>query len=163
MSEETKENESLDKSAEEEKDESSKTINYEEVIEADSDKIDEVVLSAGIRLTPTGKISRAKTRVYTQRYRKEWEHMTDFKGTKFKILKHFFNSWQHLSHCIDYYFHTDWLQSVPKEATRAYCKFCQRNLHAHRLSLLKHMCTLKHQRAAVQYTKVSIFYFISKL
>jgi hypothetical protein len=33
-----------------------------------------------VRLTPTGKISHAKTRVYTQRYRKEWEHMTDFKG-----------------------------------------------------------------------------------
>lgn len=33
-----------------------------------------------IRLTPTGKISHAKTRVYTQRYRKEWEHTPDFKG-----------------------------------------------------------------------------------
>lgn len=32
------------------------------------------------RLTPTGKISHAKTRVYTQRYRKEWELMQDFKG-----------------------------------------------------------------------------------
>lgn len=32
------------------------------------------------RLTPTGKISHAKTRVYTQRYRKEWEQMQDFKG-----------------------------------------------------------------------------------
>ncbi|XP_001608036.2 uncharacterized protein DDB_G0283697 [Nasonia vitripennis] len=79
-----------------------------------------------VRLTPTGKISHAKTRVYTQRYRKEWEHMADFK---------------------------DWLTSVPYQATRAFCKYCQRNLHAHRLSLLKHMCTLKHQRAAVQYNK----------
>jgi len=33
------------------------------------------------KLTPTGKISHAKTRVYTQRYRKEWEQMSDFKGT----------------------------------------------------------------------------------
>ena len=33
-----------------------------------------------VRLTPTGKVSHAKTRVYTQRYRKEWEHMTEFKG-----------------------------------------------------------------------------------
>lgn len=32
------------------------------------------------KLTPTGKISHAKTRVYTQRYRKEWEQMSDFKG-----------------------------------------------------------------------------------
>lgn len=36
-----------------------------------------------VRLTPTGKISHAKTRVYTQRYRKEWEHMDDFKGTTY--------------------------------------------------------------------------------
>lgn len=34
-----------------------------------------------VRLTPTGKISHAKTRVYIQRYRKEWEQMPDFKGT----------------------------------------------------------------------------------
>lgn len=42
------------------------------------------------RLTPTGKISYAKTRVYTQRYRKEWEQMSDFKGICFfKIYYHF--------------------------------------------------------------------------
>ncbi|KAL7306756.1 hypothetical protein TKK_0001122 [Trichogramma kaykai] len=75
----------------------------------------------GIIYTPTGKVSKAKTRVYTQRYRKEWECMTDFK---------------------------DWLTSVPNEATKAWCKYCERSLHAHRLSLLKHMCTLKHQKAA---------------
>lgn len=76
------------------------------------------------RLTPTGKISYAKTRVYTQRYRKEWEQMSDFKG---------------------------WLTSVPHEPTRAYCKYCKKDLHAHRLSLLKHMCTMKHQRSALMY------------
>lgn len=38
------------------------------------------------RLTPTGKISYAKTRVYTQRYRKEWEFMTDFKGIFFNYI-----------------------------------------------------------------------------
>ncbi|XP_033330491.2 uncharacterized protein LOC117222720 isoform X3 [Megalopta genalis] len=76
----------------------------------------------GQRLTPTGKISHAKTRVYTQRYRKEWEQMPDFKG---------------------------WLTSVPFQATRAYCMYCKKNLHAHRLSLLKHTCTMKHQRAAL--------------
>lgn len=38
------------------------------------------------RLTPTGKISHAKTRVYTQRYRKEWELMPDFKGDFFTLL-----------------------------------------------------------------------------
>lgn len=76
------------------------------------------------RLTPTGKISYAKTRVYTQRYRKEWEQTTDFRG---------------------------WLTSVPHEPTRAYCKYCKKDLHAHRLSLLKHMCTMKHQRSALMY------------
>ncbi|XP_029177788.1 uncharacterized protein LOC114945672 isoform X2 [Nylanderia fulva] len=76
------------------------------------------------RLTPTGKISHAKTRVYTQRYRKEWEQMQDFKG---------------------------WLTSVQFQPTRAYCTYCKKNLHAHRLSLLKHTCTIKHQRAALSY------------
>lgn len=52
------------------------------------------------RLTPTGKISYAKTRVYTQRYRKEWEQTSDFKGINiyiffltiyhFLIIKHTF-------------------------------------------------------------------------
>ncbi|XP_012152977.1 uncharacterized protein LOC100879167 isoform X2 [Megachile rotundata] len=78
--------------------------------------------ATGQRLTPTGKISHAKTRVYTQRYRKEWEQMPDFIG---------------------------WLTSVPFQPTRAYCLFCKKNLHAHRLSLLKHTCTMKHQRAAL--------------
>ncbi|XP_034187095.1 uncharacterized protein LOC117607476 isoform X1 [Osmia lignaria lignaria] len=78
--------------------------------------------ATGQRLTPTGKISHAKTRVYTQRYRKEWEQMPDFKG---------------------------WLTSVPFQPTRAYCLYCKKNLHAHRLSLLKHTCTMKHQRAAL--------------
>lgn len=41
----------------------------------------ETSAEALVRLTPTGKISHAKTRVYTQRYRKEWEQMTDFKGS----------------------------------------------------------------------------------
>ncbi|XP_012530777.1 uncharacterized protein LOC105833527 isoform X2 [Monomorium pharaonis] len=76
------------------------------------------------RLTPTGKISHAKTRVYTQRYRKEWEQASDFKG---------------------------WLTSVPSQPTRAYCLYCKKNLHAHRLSLLKHTCTMKHQRSALSY------------
>ncbi|XP_016770415.2 uncharacterized protein LOC409534 isoform X2 [Apis mellifera] len=81
-----------------------------------------LLTTTGQRLTPTGKISHAKTRVYTQRYRKEWEQMPDFKG---------------------------WLTSVPFQPTRAYCMYCKKNLHAHRLSLLKHTCTMKHQRAAL--------------
>ncbi|XP_063244824.1 uncharacterized protein LOC134546172 isoform X2 [Bacillus rossius redtenbacheri] len=42
----------------------------------------------------------------------------------------------------------NWLSCVPGEPTRAYCKYCEKTLHAHRLSLLKHTCTLKHTRAA---------------
>lgn len=49
-----------------------------------------------VRLTPTGKISHAKTRVYTQRYRKEWEHMADFKGIEIfaiicTLIPHYIN------------------------------------------------------------------------
>ncbi|XP_076473980.1 uncharacterized protein LOC117153317 isoform X3 [Bombus vancouverensis nearcticus] len=83
-----------------------------------------LLTTTGQRLTPTGKISHAKTRVYTQRYRKEWEQMPDFKG---------------------------WLTSVPFQSTRAYCLYCKKNLHAHRLSLLKHTCTMKHQRSALSH------------
>ncbi|XP_015517101.1 uncharacterized protein LOC107222313 isoform X1 [Neodiprion lecontei] len=79
-----------------------------------------------LQLTPTGKISHAKTRVYTQRYRKAWEQMPDFKG---------------------------WLTAVPDQPTRAYCTYCKKNLHAHRLSLLKHTCTMKHQRGAMVHQK----------
>lgn len=46
---------------------------------------------------------------------------------------------------------TGWLTSVAFQPTRAYCMFCKKNLHAHRLSLLKHTCTMKHQRAALTY------------
>ncbi|XP_066582404.1 uncharacterized protein [Prorops nasuta] len=77
-----------------------------------------------VKYTPTGKISHAKTRVYIQRYRKEWEQMPDFEG---------------------------WLTSDPLLPTRAYCLYCKKNLHAHRLSLLKHTCTMKHQRAALMH------------
>lgn len=38
---------------------------------------------------------------------------------------------------------------MPNCPTRAYCSYCKRDLHAHRLSLLKHTSTLKHQRAAL--------------
>ena len=41
------------------------------------------------------------------------------------------------------------MTSVPFQPTRAYCMYCKKNLHAHRLSLLKHTCTMKHQRAAL--------------
>lgn len=44
-----------------------------------------------------------------------------------------------------------WLTSVPYQPTRAYCLYCKKNLHAHRLSLLKHTCTMKHQRSALTY------------
>lgn len=44
-----------------------------------------------------------------------------------------------------------WLTSVPHQPTRAYCNYCKKNLHAHRLSLLKHTCTMKHQRATLTY------------
>lgn len=41
-----------------------------------------------------------------------------------------------------------WLKGVKGEPTRAYCTYCSKTLHAHRLSLLKHTCTIRHQKAA---------------
>ncbi|XP_018335346.1 uncharacterized protein LOC108744194 isoform X2 [Agrilus planipennis] len=43
---------------------------------------------------------------------------------------------------------TGWLRGVQGEPTRAYCMYCEKTLHAHRLSLLKHTCTIRHQKAA---------------
>jgi len=62
-----------------------------------------------------------KGKYYKQTYRTAWESMPDFKG---------------------------WLRGVQGEPTRAYCLYCQKTLHAHRLSLLKHTCTIRHQKAA---------------
>lgn len=64
-----------------------------------------------------------KGKYYKQTYRTAWEQMPDFKG---------------------------WLRGVPGEPTRAFCCYCQKSLHAHRLSLLKHTCTIRHQKAAQQ-------------
>ncbi|XP_044731902.1 uncharacterized protein LOC123294811 [Chrysoperla carnea] len=62
-----------------------------------------------------------KPKYYKQTYRTAWEQMPDFKG---------------------------WLRGIPGQSTRAYCTYCQKSLHAHRLSLLKHTCTIRHQKAA---------------
>ncbi|KAK5642744.1 hypothetical protein RI129_008911 [Pyrocoelia pectoralis] len=62
-----------------------------------------------------------KGKYYKQTYRTAWENMPDFRG---------------------------WLRGVQGEPTRAYCMYCQKTLHAHRLSLLKHTCTIRHQKAA---------------
>ncbi|GLH01769.1 5-hydroxyisourate hydrolase [Gryllus bimaculatus] len=58
---------------------------------------------------------------YKQCYRTEWESMPHFK---------------------------DWLKPVHGEPTRAFCTYCDKSLHAHRLSLLKHACTARHTKAA---------------
>ncbi|XP_012223549.1 uncharacterized protein PF3D7_1120000-like isoform X2 [Linepithema humile] len=94
------------------------------IASGDQDVLCTAMFSTPPRLTPTGKISHAKTRVYAQRYRKDWEQMPEFKG---------------------------WLSPVPFQPTRAFCSHCKKNLHAHRLSLLKHTCTMKHQRAALMH------------
>lgn len=61
------------------------------------------------------------SKYYKQTYRKAWEMMPDFKG---------------------------WLTGIEGQPLRAYCLYCQKSLHAHRLSLLKHTCTIRHQKAA---------------
>lgn len=63
----------------------------------------------------------SRGKYYKQTYRAAWEHMPDFKG---------------------------WLKGVEGEPTRAYCTYCHKNLHAHMNSLLKHTCTIRHQKAA---------------
>ncbi|XP_030765851.1 uncharacterized protein LOC115889890 isoform X2 [Sitophilus oryzae] len=78
------------------------------------------------RVQPTSEqfatVVRGKySKYYKQTYRPAWEQMPDFKG---------------------------WLRGVKGEPTRAYCIYCQKTLHAHRLSLLKHTCTIRHQKAA---------------
>ncbi|KAL3275869.1 hypothetical protein HHI36_020608 [Cryptolaemus montrouzieri] len=64
---------------------------------------------------------QVRTKYYRQTYRPAWEQMPDFAG---------------------------WLKGVEGEPTRAFCIYCQKTLHAHRLSLLKHTCTIRHQKAA---------------
>ncbi|XP_049812476.1 probable 5-hydroxyisourate hydrolase ZK697.8 isoform X2 [Schistocerca nitens] len=63
----------------------------------------------------------------------------------FSILKIIKSSFQN---CIIRIRVNCWLKSVPGEPNRAFCLYCNRSLHAHCLSLLKHLCTLKHTRAA---------------
>lgn len=52
----------------------------DEIIDTNQTILSDSMFSLPPKLTPTGKVSHAKTRVYTQRYRKEWELMPDFKG-----------------------------------------------------------------------------------
>lgn len=70
----------------------------------------------------------SKSRVYKQTYRTAWESVPDFK---------------------------DWLRPVPGQPSRAHCIVCDRSLHAHRLNLLKHTCTLRHVKAAQKKYKQS--------
>ncbi|CAH0768891.1 unnamed protein product [Bemisia tabaci] len=66
---------------------------------------------------------------YKQTYRKAWEELPDFKG---------------------------WLSADPEgNKSRAYCKVCNKTLHAHRISLLKHTVSLKHTRAFQSYATSS--------
>lgn len=69
----------------------------------------------------TNVIKEKNSKYYKQTYRAAWEQMPDFKG---------------------------WLKGVKGQPTRAYCIYCDKTLHAHRLSLLKHTCTIRHQKAA---------------
>ncbi|KAK4877197.1 hypothetical protein RN001_009703 [Aquatica leii] len=81
--------------------------------------LDDSVLSA--TASPSENSGVIKGKYYKQTYRTAWEKMPDFRG---------------------------WLRGVQGQPTRAYCLYCQKTLHAHRLSLLKHTCTIRHQKAA---------------
>ncbi|XP_056630960.1 uncharacterized protein LOC130441351 [Diorhabda sublineata] len=91
-------------------------------------KINRDQRDSGIQIIPVQLIQsssevtvHSKGKYYKQTYRPAWELMPEFKG---------------------------WLRGVEGEPTRAYCMYCHKNLHAHRLSLLKHICTIRHQKAA---------------
>lgn len=51
-----------------------------------------------------------------------------------------------------------WLKGVPGEPNRAYCLYCDKSLHAHCLSLLKHTCTIKHTKAAQDASSKKVFF-----
>lgn len=46
-----------------------------------------------------------------------------------------------------------WLCQVFGEPNRAYCRYCRKTLHAHRLSLLKHTATARHENATTTFKK----------
>lgn len=53
-------------------------------------------------------------------------------------------------------FFLGWLSADPEgNKSRAYCKVCNKTLHAHRISLLKHTVSLKHTRAFQSYATSS--------
>ncbi|KAJ8928113.1 hypothetical protein NQ314_019339 [Rhamnusium bicolor] len=76
--------------------------------------------------SPSNSSNISRGKYYKQTYRPAWEQMPDFKV----------------------FLNVGWLRGVEGEPTRAYCTYCQKTLHAHRLSLLKHTCTIRHQKAA---------------
>ena len=111
----------------------------------DSQELDEIPVQLDdssyepLGLTNSSNIVRGK--YYKQTYRPAWEQMPDFKG-KMKPIK------PALCYLYLTVFVKGWLRGVVGEPTRAYCTYCQKTLHAHRLSLLKHTCTIRHQKAA---------------
>lgn len=103
------------------------------------------------------KVTSAKGKYYKQTYRTAWEQMPDFKGERVALTNFFRSKYLRLL-----FLFKGWLRGVQGEPTRAFCTFCQKTLHAHRLSLLKHTCTIRHQKAAQLHNnrKVSVFFFI---
>ncbi|CAG9856197.1 unnamed protein product [Phyllotreta striolata] len=101
-----------------------------EQISEDEQKYNSNELDTEIQLIPVQLIQSSSNvsvgvsprgKYYKQTYRPAWEHMPDFRG---------------------------WLRGVEGEPRRAFCIYCHKTLHAHRLSLLKHTCTIRHQKAA---------------
>lgn len=84
---------------------------------------------------------------YKQSYREAWESMRDFKGKERPILNLSGFPMHLLASEVIMNIHiSGWLTSVPGNTSKAYCKLCQKELHCHRLSLLKHKVTVKHQK-----------------
>lgn len=94
------------------------------------------------RLTPTGKISYAKTRVYTQRYRKEWEQTTDFRGNYIVDFK-FYPKCEKREGSFPVFFKNQHLFSLLRKVyTEIYKCACKRVHFPHLKILFRSACAL---------------------
>lgn len=66
----------------------------------------------------------SQSKLYTQKYRKEWESNPEFKG---------------------------WLKPFIGDDTRAYCLYCKADFYAKLSDVKKHMTTQKHTQKAKPY------------
>lgn len=101
-----------------------------------------------VHILESHESKRPKKLSYKQAYRPAWESMPDFRGeeTLVELSTTALQQMLGLGVCLQliYFVSTGWLQQGTKG--RAFCYLCQKELHCHRISLMKHKITIKHQR-----------------